>query len=210
MVLERHEQLIKRFRDVSGFPRRLRRMLSFADAQVGRLLDALDQSPVAKNTIVVLWSDHGFTSARRITLRNSRCGKKPSCSIHHRCTGRDEARFTLRTAGRPDRALSNLDGALQTRYQDQVRRAKRCSAAPRSRCTVALPAISTYGKGNHAIRTKRWRYIRYADGSRNCTITTTIRTNGRILPNSQRWFRPIKTTRRIALGQAAEPVSTRR
>ena len=32
----------------------------FADAQVGRLLDALDQSPIAKNTIIVLWSDHGF------------------------------------------------------------------------------------------------------------------------------------------------------
>ena len=32
----------------------------FADAQVGRLLDALDSSTIAKNTIVVLWSDHGF------------------------------------------------------------------------------------------------------------------------------------------------------
>ena len=27
------------------------------------------------------------------------------------------------------------------------------------------PALSTYGKGNHALRTDRWRYIRYADGS---------------------------------------------
>jgi hypothetical protein len=27
------------------------------------------------------------------------------------------------------------------------------------------PAISTYGKDNHTIRTKRWRYIRYADGT---------------------------------------------
>lgn len=27
------------------------------------------------------------------------------------------------------------------------------------------PAITTHGKGNHAIRTERWRYIRYADGS---------------------------------------------
>ena len=34
--------------------------ISFADAQVGRLLDALDASPHAKNTIVVLWSDHGM------------------------------------------------------------------------------------------------------------------------------------------------------
>ena len=27
------------------------------------------------------------------------------------------------------------------------------------------PALMTYGRGNHAVRSKRWRYIRYADGS---------------------------------------------
>src|SRR5690606_34755844 len=34
--------------------------MSYADAQVGRLLDALDASPHARNTIIVLWSDHGM------------------------------------------------------------------------------------------------------------------------------------------------------
>ncbi len=33
---------------------------SFADAQIGRVLDALDASPYGDNTLVVLWSDHGF------------------------------------------------------------------------------------------------------------------------------------------------------
>ena len=33
---------------------------AFADAQIGRVLDALDRSPRRDNTIVVLWSDHGF------------------------------------------------------------------------------------------------------------------------------------------------------
>ena len=27
------------------------------------------------------------------------------------------------------------------------------------------PVISSYGEGNTAIRTERWRYIRYEDGS---------------------------------------------
>jgi hypothetical protein len=27
------------------------------------------------------------------------------------------------------------------------------------------PALMTYGRGNHAVRSSRWRYIRYADGS---------------------------------------------
>ena len=34
--------------------------VTFVDVQVGRLLDALDRSPHADNTILVLWSDHGW------------------------------------------------------------------------------------------------------------------------------------------------------
>lgn len=34
--------------------------VSYADAQVGRLLDQLKNSPAADNTIIVLWGDHGW------------------------------------------------------------------------------------------------------------------------------------------------------
>lgn len=34
--------------------------MSYADAMMGRVLDALEKSPYAENTIVVLWSDHGY------------------------------------------------------------------------------------------------------------------------------------------------------
>ncbi|MEM0898268.1 MAG: sulfatase, partial [Verrucomicrobiota bacterium] len=34
--------------------------ISYVDHEVGRLLDGLDASPMAGNTIVVLWTDHGF------------------------------------------------------------------------------------------------------------------------------------------------------
>ena len=34
--------------------------ISYADAMLGRVLDALNESPYADNTIIVLWSDHGY------------------------------------------------------------------------------------------------------------------------------------------------------
>lgn len=47
-----------------AYARRLREAyaasVSYTDAQVGRVLRALDESGLADNTIVVIWSDHGF------------------------------------------------------------------------------------------------------------------------------------------------------
>jgi len=58
----------------------------FADAQVGRLLDALDHSPIAKNTIIVSGPITGFILGKKITSRNSLFGKKRttcrSSSLH--------------------------------------------------------------------------------------------------------------------------------
>ena len=34
--------------------------ISYADAMMGRVLDALEASDYADNTIVVFWSDHGY------------------------------------------------------------------------------------------------------------------------------------------------------
>ena len=46
--------------------------ISFVDSQVGRLLDALEASGHADNTVVVLWSDHGWHLGEKlITGKNT-------------------------------------------------------------------------------------------------------------------------------------------
>lgn len=48
------------------FARRIRQSyfasVSYVDAQFGRLLDVLDQTGAADNTIIALWGDHGAVS----------------------------------------------------------------------------------------------------------------------------------------------------
>ena len=39
--------------------------ISYADAMVGRVLDALEASPYRHNTIVLFWSDHGYTHGQK-------------------------------------------------------------------------------------------------------------------------------------------------
>jgi arylsulfatase A-like enzyme len=42
------------------------------DSQVGRVLEALERSGLADNTIVVLWSDHGYhLGEKQITGKNT-------------------------------------------------------------------------------------------------------------------------------------------
>ena len=53
-------------------------------------------------------------------------------------------------------SLGKKDGLEGISLARQLRDA----TAPRAR-----PAITTHNRGNHAVRTEAWRYIRYADGS---------------------------------------------
>jgi len=40
--------------------------ISYADAMLGRLMDALEKGPNARNTLIVLWSDHGYHHGEKL------------------------------------------------------------------------------------------------------------------------------------------------
>jgi arylsulfatase A-like enzyme len=43
--------------------------ISFADTKIGEVLDALEASPYKDNTIVILWSDHGYHMGEKNTFQ---------------------------------------------------------------------------------------------------------------------------------------------
>jgi arylsulfatase A-like enzyme len=139
---------------------------SFADASVGRVLAALEASPRADSTIIVLWSDHGFHLGEKNHIEKFALWEKSNhipfivvvpgvtspgtrCDVPVDLSCLYPTLLELADLPRDDRC----DG-------ESVVSLLRGGAEDRDRV-----ALMTYQKGNHAVRSERWRYIRYANGS---------------------------------------------
>lgn len=140
--------------------------VSFADAMVGRLLDALDASGRADRTIVVLWGDHGFHLGEKARWRKSTLWNEsthvPFIIVAPGFTtpgSRTSAPVSLMDIYP---TLTELAG-LETPDHVDARSLVPLLEDPRR--DWPYPALITYGFNNHAVVTDRHRYIRYADGS---------------------------------------------
>ena len=139
---------------------------SFADSQIGRVLDALEKSPRGQNTVIVLWSDHGFHLGEKNHIEKFALWEKsnhiPLIIVAPGTTTPNtvcEQPVDL-TVLYP--TLLELSGLPANKEADGV------SVVPLLRNPKAKwerPALMTYHRGSHAVRSQRWRYIRYADGS---------------------------------------------
>jgi putative membrane-bound dehydrogenase-like protein len=138
---------------------------SFVDSQVGRVLDALEAGGLAGNTIVVLLSDHGWhVGEKGISGKNTLWDRSTRVPLIVAGPGVSTGRVCQRPAELLDvyptlAALCDLPEPPQHEGHSLVPQL-RDPTAPRP-----WPAMTTQGPDNHGIRTERFRYIRYADGS---------------------------------------------
>ena len=137
---------------------------TFVDACVGRVLDALEQSPYRDNTLVVLFSDHGF-----------HLGEKERWA--KRSLWEDGTRVPLIIAGvglPKDQTCSQPVGLIDIypTLLDLCHLSKDAKLEGHSLVSqisnpfkATTPVRTTFGPGNHSIRSRDWRYIHYRDGS---------------------------------------------
>lgn len=139
---------------------------TFADAQIGRLLEALDASPISENTMIILWSDHGYHLGEKRHWEKFALWEKTT-HVPYIIVAPDVAKAGGRCEQPVDLmsvypTLVELCGLKPKHELDGV------SVVPllmNPRAKWETPAIMTYQRGNHSVRSQRWRYIRYADGS---------------------------------------------
>jgi len=141
--------------------------ITFADAQIGRLLDAFEQSGQANNTIVIFFSDNGFHLGEKQLWHKS--------TLWERAT---HIPFIISGPGVSKAGEScSRSVSLQDIYPTLI---DLCQLPPRPNHPLdgesLLPllmdpgakwrenTLTTFQSGNHAVRTERWRYIRYHDG----------------------------------------------
>ncbi len=138
---------------------------SFADAQLGRLLDALEVSRYKDNTMIVLWSDHGWHHGEKqhwhkFTLWEETT-RSPLLWVVPGVTraGSVCARTVDFTHIYP--TLCDLAGLPTPAHVEGV---SIRTLLTNPTAAWPTPAVTTYKFNNHAVRSERWRYIRYDDG----------------------------------------------
>lgn len=141
--------------------------ISFCDSIVGRIVDALDSSPAAENTIIVLWGDNGFHLGEKLHWRKfalwEEATRVPLIIVpprRHKCAPRISQPVSLIDLFP---TLMELIGLPSTQAVDGSSLAGLMGLAVERPSRKA--AISTWGKGNHSVRHDQWRFTQYCDGT---------------------------------------------
>jgi arylsulfatase A-like enzyme len=139
--------------------------ISYSDAMIGRLIDALDRSSDRDNTIVVFWGDHGWHLGEKQHWRKfalwEEATRAPLIWIVPGVTRANSVCDRTVDFMSIYPTLTEVCG-IDTPKHVEGRCIRMLLADPDARWEV--PALTTFGLGNHAVRDAGWRYIRYASG----------------------------------------------
>jgi arylsulfatase A-like enzyme len=138
---------------------------SFVDDQIGRILAALKATGHEDDTIVVVWSDHGWhVGEKEITGKNTLWERSTRVPLIFAGPGIPRGA----TCSEPVELLDMYPTLVELCHlpaRDDLEGNSLMPQIANPNAGREWPAITSHNQGNHAIRTKRWRYIHYADGS---------------------------------------------
>jgi arylsulfatase A-like enzyme len=138
--------------------------ISFADYNVGRILDALAESQYADNTIVVLWSDHGYHVGEKSKIEKHALWEQTTRSVFMIKTpdGNARGQTSPRTVSLLDIFPTLVDLCdLKNIPEGQLDGRSLMPLLKDPEAEWNYPAVMTYLYGNHAVRDERYRYIYY-------------------------------------------------
>lgn len=165
-----HNPWLKRIRESGQWKPAIQAYLActaMVDDLVGQIIDALEKSKYASNTIIVLWSDHGFHHGEK--------GRWGKYSLWQRATqvnliwvapGITRAGSTC---GRPVNLLDiyptlvSLTG--HTPPPDQLEGKDLTKLMKNPKADWQESTVTTFGYKNYGVQSERYRYIIYEDGS---------------------------------------------
>lgn len=140
--------------------------VSFVDAQVGKVIAALEKSEHSRNTIIVLWSDHGQHLGEKHHWRKQTLWEESTrVPLFFRAPGITQAE------GTSSQVVSLLDlypTLIELCQLPPASRLEGDSLVPLLRDPTATrekPVLCSWYYGNHAVRSNDWRYILYRDGT---------------------------------------------
>lgn len=138
--------------------------ISYCDWIIGRIVEALDQSGLAENTIIALWGDNGFHLGEKLHWRKFVLWEEATrVPLIIAPPGDISVKpFCDDPVGLIDLfpTLAELCGVNDPEYVDG-----RSLLGPMTRgVSVNFPIVTTWGRGNHSVRCDDWRYTRYVDG----------------------------------------------
>lgn len=138
--------------------------VSYADAQFGILLDELEKSPYADNTIIVLWSDHGWHLGEKEHWRKATLWEEVT-RVPFIIYAPDKA--TNQISKQPVSLIDIYPTLIELCDLPKVEGLEGQSLVPQllnPSSTRQMPAISSLTPNYHAIRDEQYRYISYGEG----------------------------------------------